>query len=208
MDDGMPRVGMEPIRREALIKAIIAEIGEAGTPDVPVARIARRAGVSSALAHHYLGSKEQMVLTAMRHTLAGFRADVVAALATAEGPEARLRAIVAQSFAPGHFERATISAWLTFYMLAHSNPAARRLLALYRRRLLSNLLHDLRPLLGARAPAAARRLAWLIDGAYLHAGLGEGPPDGDGTAAEVLVCLDLELSAARGAGAPDREPDR
>lgn len=189
---------MEPIRREALIKAIIAEIGEAGSLDVPVSRIARRAGVSSALAHHYLGSKEQMFLTAMRHTLARYRADVSQALAGAAGPEARLRAIVEQSFAPGHFQRGTISAWMNFYALAHTQPMARRLLMVYRRRLQSNLCHDLRPLLGARAADVARRMAFLIDGAYLNEGLGEGPPDGAGAAAHVLGYLDLELRGVPG----------
>ncbi|TCO74062.1 transcriptional regulator BetI [Rhodovulum euryhalinum] len=192
----MPKVGMEPIRREALIKATIAEIGEAGSLDFPVARIARRAGVSSALAHHYLGSKEQMFLTAMRYTLAQYRADVVRALAAAAGPEARLRGIVEQSFSARHFQRGTISAWMNFYLLAHSNPTARRLLTLYRRRLMSNLLCELRPLLGVRAPGVARRMAFLIDGAYLNEGLGEGPPDGAAAAAQVLDYLDLELRGA------------
>ena len=48
----MPKLGMEPIRREALVKATIAEIGAAGSLDVTVSQIARRAGMSSALAHH------------------------------------------------------------------------------------------------------------------------------------------------------------
>ncbi|MDG1319155.1 MAG: TetR family transcriptional regulator, partial [Paracoccaceae bacterium] len=51
----MPKVGMEPIRRAALVKATIAEIGEAGTLDVTVSQIAKRAGMSSGLAHHYFG---------------------------------------------------------------------------------------------------------------------------------------------------------
>lgn len=52
----MPKLGMEPIRRRALVKATIAEIGLAGNLDVTVSQIARRAGMSSALAHHYFGS--------------------------------------------------------------------------------------------------------------------------------------------------------
>ena len=43
----MPKLGMEPIRKAALIKAAIAEIGQAGTLEVTVSQIARRAGVSS-----------------------------------------------------------------------------------------------------------------------------------------------------------------
>ncbi|TCM84537.1 TetR family transcriptional regulator [Rhodovulum steppense] len=183
---------MEPIRRAALIEATIAEIGEAGSLDIPVARIARRAGVSSALAHHYLGSKEQIFLTAMRYTLAEYGRAVARALAAVDGPEARLRAIVEQSFSPVHFRRGTISAWMNFYALAHSNPTARRLLGIYRRRLGSNLRHALRPLLGARAPAVAQRMAFLIDGVYLHEGLGDGLPDGAAAARQVLDYLALE----------------
>ena len=51
----MPKLGMEPIRRDALVKATIAEIGAAQSLDVTVGQIARRAGMSSALAHHYFG---------------------------------------------------------------------------------------------------------------------------------------------------------
>ncbi|MEJ1999680.1 MAG: TetR family transcriptional regulator, partial [Maritimibacter sp.] len=58
----MPKLGMEPIRRAALVKSAIAEIGEAGSLDVTVSRIAKRAGVSSALAHHYFGGKEDLLI--------------------------------------------------------------------------------------------------------------------------------------------------
>ena len=40
----MPKVGMEPIRKAALVKATIAEIGRAGSLDVTVSQIAKRAG--------------------------------------------------------------------------------------------------------------------------------------------------------------------
>ena len=72
----MPKLGMEPIRRAALVKATIDEIGQAGSLDVTVGRIARRAGVSAALAHHYFGGKEDLFLAAMRHILALFGAAV------------------------------------------------------------------------------------------------------------------------------------
>ena len=65
----MPKVGMEPIRRDALVKATIAEIGAAQSLDVTVGQIARRAGMSSALAHHYFGGKDQIFLAAMRYIL-------------------------------------------------------------------------------------------------------------------------------------------
>lgn len=192
----MPRIGMEPIRRASLIKATIAEIGDVGSLEVTVSRIARRAGMSSALAHHYFGSKEAMFLAAMRHVLTVYGAEVRGALVGAEGAEGRARAVIRASFSPASFRREVVSAWLNFYVLAQTQPEAMRLLRIYRRRLLSNLGHALRPRLGARTGEAARSLAEMIDGAYLHAALSEGGPDSQRASARVEACLALFLNEA------------
>ena len=42
----MPKLGMEPIRKAALVKATITEIGRVGSLDVTVSQIAKRAGMS------------------------------------------------------------------------------------------------------------------------------------------------------------------
>ena len=171
----MPKLGMQPIRRAALVKATIAEIGEAGTLDVTVSRIARRAGVSSALAHHYFGGKQDLLVAAMRHILSVYGTAVRRALARAETPRDRVDAIVAASFAPGQFEPAVIAAWLNFYVQAQSAPGARRLLAVYQARLRSNLVDALRPLAGTRAETCRG----TADGA------GDGPDCAAGSARRV-----------------------
>lgn len=190
----MPKLGMEPIRRAALVKATIEAIGRAGTLDVTVGQIARAAGMSSALAHHYFGAKEALFLAAMRQVLADYGHEVRLALRAA-GPEprARLAAIVAAGFSPQNFRREVVGAWLSFYVFAQRVPAARRLLALYQRRLAANLRHALRPLAGARAPAVADRLGAMIDGVYLREALAGGAPDGAAAAAAVLAYLAAEI---------------
>ena len=65
----MPKTGMEPMRRRALIDAAIAAIGARGSLDVTMSDIASRAGVSSALAHHYFGAKEGLLQATMRQIL-------------------------------------------------------------------------------------------------------------------------------------------
>ncbi len=185
----MPKLGMEPIRRAALVKATIGEVGRAGSLDVTVGQIAKRAGMSTALAHHYFGAKDQIFLAAMRHILTEYAAAVRAALARSRGPRARLEAIVRAGFAPDQFQGEVVSAWLTFYVQAQTTAEARRLLTVYQRRLRSNLLFDLRKLTGA-ADAAAETLAALIDGFYIRAALGQGGPEGDAAAARVLATLD------------------
>lgn len=200
----MPKIGMEPIRRAALVQATIHEIGRTGSLDVTVSQIARRAGMSSALAHHYFGSKEQMFLAAMRHTLTLYGAEVRGAMAQAEGPEARLQAIVRASFSPTNFRREVIGAWLNFYVLAQTVPGARRLLRIYQRRLRSNLLGPLRVLVGARAGAVADALGAMLDGVYIREALSEGPADGTAASALVLDCLAAELARDGRAEAPAR----
>jgi TetR/AcrR family transcriptional regulator, transcriptional repressor of bet genes len=189
----MPKVGMEPIRRASLIKATIAEIGQAGSLEVTVSRIAKRAGMSSALAHHYFGSKEALFLAAMRDVLRLYGAEVRGALAAANGAEGRARAVIRASFSAASFRREVIAAWLNFYVLAQSQPQARRLLAVYQRRLASNLRYALRPRLGRRSEVVAQGIAAMIDGVYLHAALGPLVPDGPAAAAQVEAYLDAEL---------------
>ena len=168
---------MAEARRRALIGAALREISDHGSLEVTVAQIAGRAGVSPALAHHYFGGKDDLILATMGHLLAEFRAGLVEGLARADGPRARLSAIVRGSFGPEQFHRATISAWLTFYAWALSSPGAARLLRIYQRRLHSNLVHDLKRLSAAETPPASREGAGaLIDGVYLREAL-RGRPD-------------------------------
>lgn len=167
-----------------MINATISTVGRAGSLDVTVAQIAREAGMSTALAHHYFGSKERMFLAAMRHILTQYRETTSVALKSVRNPRDRLNTIISASFEPTHFEPETIAAWLSFYALALIDPEAARLLKVYHRRLHSNLLTALRPLLGTGAPAIARTLGALIDGVYLRAALSD---EYDGPVAERLV---------------------
>ncbi len=189
----MPKVGMEPIRKAALVKATIVEIGRVGSLDVTVSQIAKRAGMSSALAHHYFGSKEDMFLAAMRHILSLYGAEVRGALTAAHGHEGRLRAVVLANFSAGNFRREVIGAWLNFWVLAQTVPQARRLLRVYQGRLRSNLLASLRPLAGARATELAEGLGAVIDGVYLREALKSGAPDGRAAAGVALNYLNSQL---------------
>lgn len=191
----MARSAAEPIRREAIVKATIQEVARAGSLEVTVAQIAGRAGVSSALAHHYFGSKEAIFVAAMRHVLTVFGAEVRGALALAETPRERVEAIIRASFSAASFRRESVAAWLNFYVLAQSMPEARRLLAVYRRRLRSNLVHGLRPLVGERAAAVAEGLGALIDGVYLRQALAARAPDRKAATTLVLDHLAREIGA-------------
>lgn len=190
----MQRAAIPSVRRRALIGAALQEIAESGSLEVTMARIAKRAGVSAALAHHYFGGKDDLILATMRHLLAEFRIEVVAALREAPTPRARLSAVIASSFGAEQFHHATISAWLTFYAWALSSPEAARLLTVYQRRLESNLVAALGALVScSEARRIAAGLGAHIDGVYLREALNRRPSDPAAAIARIERFLDLEL---------------
>lgn len=190
----MPKVGMEPLRRRALIDATLNAIGERGSLDVTMSDIAARAGVSSALAHHYFGAKDDLLLATMRHLLAELNREAVTALRASSAPRERLDAVIAVSFSPAQFSSEVVGAWLAFYVAAQHAEPMRRLLRIYARRLHSNLMAGLRPLLpAADAAEAAEAAAALIDGLYIRRALKQGEPDPVSAMALVRGYLDLRL---------------
>ena len=53
----MPKVGMQPIRRQQLIEATLTAIDRVGMGDASIALIARLAGVSNGIISHYFQDK-------------------------------------------------------------------------------------------------------------------------------------------------------
>ncbi|OQM75185.1 choline-binding transcriptional repressor BetI [Manganibacter manganicus] len=191
----MPKLGMEPLRRRALIDAAISAIGERGTLDVTMSDIAGRAGVSSALAHHYFGAKDELLQATMRHLLAELNVDLVRALHATSSPRQRVSAVVAVSFSEVQFQPETIAAWLAFYVEAQRSDPLRRLLRIYARRLHSNLMSGLCGLLSrAESDEVAETTAALIDGFYIRRALKDGVPD----AATAITLIEAYLETRLG----------
>lgn len=195
----MPKVGMEPLRRRALIDATISAIGERGSLDVTMSEIAGRAGVSSALAHHYFGAKDELLQATMRHLLTELNADARHALAVAGTPRERVSAVIAVNFSDKQFQPETIAAWLAFYVEAQKSTALRRLLRIYARRLHSNLMSGLTGLMPRTiADQTAEGIAALIDGLYIRRALKDGTPNAASAVALAEDYLETRLSGFRG----------
>jgi TetR/AcrR family transcriptional regulator, transcriptional repressor of bet genes len=193
----MPKVGMEPLRRRALIDATIATIGDRGTLDVTMSEIAGRAGVSSALAHHYFGAKQDLLKATMRHLLAELGRDAREALRRTGSPRERVSAIVAVNFSAKQFQPDTVAAWLAFYVEAQRSPELRRLLRVYARRLHSGLMSGLTGLLARdEAERAAEAIAALIDGLYIRRALKDPAPDAASAIRLIESFIDLRLAGA------------
>ncbi|MGN6471000.1 MAG: transcriptional regulator BetI, partial [Rhizobiaceae bacterium] len=157
-----------------------------------------RAGVSSALAHHYFGAKEELLQATMRHLLSELGADLKAALRRARGPRERVSAVIAVNFSAHQFRPETVAAWLAFYVEAQKSPSMRRLLIVYARRLHSNLMSGLVTLLPrADAVATADTIGAMIDGFYIRRALKDGPSDAASAARLVEDYVELRLEPTR-----------
>ncbi|MBM3599808.1 MAG: transcriptional regulator BetI [Alphaproteobacteria bacterium] len=189
----MPKLGMEPIRRRQLIAATISSVGRYGYGETTVLRISKAAGVSPGIIHHYFGGKDELLEAAMRSLLEQLRQEVIGRLSKADGPRARLSAIVDGNFASSQFEPQAVAAWLAFWAEARHAPKLGRLQQINRRRLHSNLRQAF-GLLGEAewADRAAEGLAALIDGLWLHAALARAP-DGAEACAIAHRFIDCEL---------------
>lgn len=193
----MPKIGMEPIRRKALVDAALKAIGDHGSLSVTMSEIARQAGVSPALAHHYFGSKEQLLIETMRAVLRQLGQDAAAALKAARTPRERLSAVIGVSFNESQFAPETVAAWLAFYVEAQRSEETRRLLAVYARRLNSNLCSALKKLVAKTdAERIAEGTAAMIDGLYISQGLRSAPISIDASVALTEDYINAQLSLA------------
>lgn len=203
----MPKIGMEPIRRKALVDAALKAIGDHGSLSVTMSEIARQAGVSPALAHHYFGSKEQLLIETMRALLRLLGEDASAALKAARTPRERLSAVIGVSFNSSQFAPETVAAWLAFYVEAQRSEETRRLLTVYARRLHSNLCSALKKLVAETdAERIAEGTAAMIDGLYIRQGLRSAPISIDASVALTEDYINAQLAMAGTARAQTKEP--
>ncbi|MDZ7853463.1 MAG: transcriptional regulator BetI [Halomonas sp.] len=170
----MPKVGMEPIRRQQLIKATMAAIDEVGLADATVMRIARHAGVSAGIISHYFGGKDGLLEATMRQILWDLGEAVAARrreLIT-QNPRDHIGAII-----DGNFDRSQVTGpvaktWLAFWASSMHEPELARLQQVNDRRLYANLSYQFRRAMPRdEARACARALAALIDGLWLRGAL-------------------------------------
>jgi TetR/AcrR family transcriptional repressor of bet genes len=192
----MPKLGMRSIRRKQLIDAAIAAIHEFGLADATVARIARKAGVSAGIVHHYFTDKDDLLFATMRYLLEDLRRHVIVKLRRAASPRERLHAIVEASFAEHQFSEVVMAAWLGLYGNARQSDRLARIVRLYHSRLRANLVHALRDAVARdRVESVAEGIASMIDGLWLRCALRGGTDDARDARRLTLDYVDAQLRA-------------
>ncbi|MCX2724074.1 transcriptional regulator BetI [Roseibium salinum] len=195
----MPKVGMEAERRRSLIHATVDAIHEHGYSDVTMAQIAKRAGVSGGLVHHYFGSKDQLLAATMRHLLTELGRAISDGLSRAQTPRERISAIIEGNFAVDQFQPAVIAAWLAFYVQSRTTQNNKRLLRVYASRLASNLTFNLRAFMSqAEARRVAEGTASMIDGVWIRQALSGAKTDRSAAIGMVEDYVETQIAAHRG----------
>ncbi|MHB0777226.1 transcriptional regulator BetI [Halomonas sp. WWR20] len=192
----MPKLGMEPIRRQQLIQATMEAIDEAGLADATIARIARRAGVSTGIISHYFGGKDGLIEATMRHILRDLGNAVIQRRNRLkhDTPQAHLRAIIDGNFDRSQISQSVMKTWLAFWASSMHQADLQRLQYVNDRRLYSNLSSQFRRCLPReQARQAARGLAAMIDGLWLRGALAPEGLDVDRARHLAYDYLDTQL---------------
>ncbi|MEX0300363.1 MAG: transcriptional regulator BetI [Kordiimonas sp.] len=173
----MPKVGMQPIRRQQLIDATIRTIARVGYADTTVGRIAKDASLSVGIISHYFGGKQALLEATMARVLFELHDAYLTKLQTTSNSRERLSAIVATNFEEDQYQPEVVRAWLAFWAQVPFSPKLKRLQYIYGRRLTSNISNDLRSLVPAHAISEGAQLfASLIDGFWLRTATSAAPP--------------------------------
>lgn len=199
----MPKVGMEEQRRTSIVRGTIQAIHERGYAATTMADIARNAGVSTGLPHHYFGSKAAVFNATMAYLLQELHKDSQLRLKDKSSAEERILAIIHTSFGEAQFQQQTISAWIAFYGLARLEPTTQRLLRLYHRRLVYLLSIEFGRVMDAEAAKrAAEGTAAMIDGIWLQSVLTGNALEGE-PAAELVFDYVLKCFASFTSSSPN-----
>ena len=170
---GSRRRGRPGGGRERILDVACDLIAVEGMDEVRVARIARTAGVSTALVHYHFATREALLGEALRHSYARAGAARTALRSAAGDSSATLLARMVEHClpAPGRLEREWVL-WVELWLRAVRHPG------------LQDVAHDL----------YARLHAWFAGV------IAEGAERGEFTVTDVGATTDLILAAIDGAG--------
>ena len=190
----MGRKRIRDIRNEELIDATIVAVHKHGYGVVTMAEIARQAGASAASINYYFGSKEKLMEATMRHLLRRLKSGLLVRLAQADGPKARLYAVLDANFDDALFTPAQCSVWVQFWAFAPYSETLSRLQRINRARVRGHFRAELHQLMPPQEAEVARlALQCYMDGVWLQATQSDAPLDAAATRKAARAVADLLL---------------
>ncbi|MEC8226755.1 MAG: transcriptional regulator BetI [Pseudomonadota bacterium] len=174
----MPKVGMEPVRRQQLIDATIESVAELGLQGTTINSISKKAGLSSGIISHYFGGKQGLIEATVRYLLTSLKQALMNQVTPQSSPEQRLMFIVEANFSRIQQQSNNTKTWLSFWAHSMHDAQLHRLQNVNSKRLFSNLLSSFKQLMSdSDANLAAELSAAMIDGLWLRAVLSKSDQD-------------------------------
>jgi TetR/AcrR family transcriptional repressor of bet genes len=174
----MPKVGMEPVRRQQLIDATIESVAELGLQGTTINSISKKAGLSSGIISHYFGGKQGLIEATVRYLLSSLKSALLNRVTQQTSPEQRLMFIVEANFSRTQQQSNNTKTWLSFWAHSMHDAQLHRLQNVNSKRLFSNLLSSFKQLMSdSDAKLAAELSAAMIDGLWLRAVLSKSDQD-------------------------------
>lgn len=207
---------MDPARERAgeatksrLIDATMESISVNGLAETTTSKISTLANVSTATIHHHFDNKDNLIHETMLHLLRVVGEQARARLRRARtGRERVAAAVESASFAGADDSGNSAAAWFAFWVQAEHSPELGRLLAIYTRRLRSNLHHALarmfrEELPGTEVPDAHVQrtidgVVALIHGTFVSLSIREGGLTQASALELIGEYLDMRLARERG----------
>lgn len=174
-----PRKEIAPERREQFVSATCEVIDKVGLADTSLNQIARVLNISAGLATHYFGDKKSLLYATIRKIMADLKSATEALKKQADpnDPVAQIRVIIDSNFQASQNHRTIIRTWLNFWVASLYDPELKRLQKVNNHVLFSSLHSQFAKLAPKnKAQNAARVLASLIDGLWLHLALADEAP--------------------------------
>jgi TetR/AcrR family transcriptional repressor of bet genes len=135
--------------------------------ELTVERVAKHAGASKGLVHHYFESKNDLIEQMVRYAHALFGKAAVARLKQACSPSERLWSVIDANFAPEIFQPKLCGAWLSAFEAGKNNPRLARICEIADKRTTAHVVMPLRQLVpAAKVESIAFSLHALIDGCW------------------------------------------
>jgi TetR/AcrR family transcriptional regulator, transcriptional repressor of bet genes len=159
---------IQKLRRFELQKAAYEVARKQGFHYITVAQIARHAGTSKGVVHHYFKSKKQLIEYAVRYSHRVYRNTIVSRLKEARTPSERLWSIIDGTFDPDQFNAEICRLWLTIFdELKHDRKLA-RLVAILDKRSVSLTLSAVKELVEEHeVNDKAYTIMGLMDGLWI-----------------------------------------
>jgi TetR/AcrR family transcriptional repressor of bet genes len=194
---GMPKIGMEEVRRRQLVNATLELIREGGVAGASVSQISARAGLANGMVHHYFTDKDALFEAALEELVKRIYVEVFALLKLAKTPLDRVIAFVEGNLSEASFTPENVAGWLAFWALVPHSPTLQRIHNIVARRTQSAMTHAISKLMNrAQAAQRAKAITIYIDGLWLRAAVDVGGLTRDDARALAYDFLSQQLGVA------------